>query len=109
MIFQKSLFRELCRTSRTGRTIAEDWLWREITGIFTWHFSLRFGFRTIEEREPFEQRGFSIVIQQSDLDHAVFRGIVKSDLQKGPLQLLRFGDAPAEIQQSELKITGQMT
>ena len=46
MIFRKSLFRGLCRTSRTGRTrlrqgyggqagrtIAEDRSWREITGF----------------------------------------------------------------------------
>ena len=130
-------FRELLTdwTDITDRTdAAGNESWCGITG--DWHFSRGFGFRvfvgqvrlvrfvrqsrmtgydgfpsfhcTIEAREPFEQRGFSIIVQQPDLDHAVFRGIVKSDLQEGPLQLFRFGDAPAEIQQSELKITGQM-
>ena len=53
MFFKKTLFRGLCRTSRTCRTrptIAQDWSWREICGIFPWHFPLHPGLRALSVR-----------------------------------------------------------
>ena len=73
--------RGLCRTgrtSRTGPTIEISLLdWISISVIQS---------RTIEKRNPFAECRLFIVIQQSDLDHAVFRGIIQPDLQEGPLQ-----------------------